>query len=117
MPVSLELHDFESEVAAGDQTIPAPVRGQNVVARFDGRRRGTDADRVLVVAAHYDSDWNTCGVADNGSGVAALLVTASRLVADLMRRRAHLLNTVLFVAFDIQNVEHVRFADAFFRLL
>ena len=45
----------------------------NVIGRVKGRYTGTNKDKILVVGTHYDSEINTPGVDDNGSGMAALL--------------------------------------------
>jgi Zn-dependent M28 family amino/carboxypeptidase len=62
----------------------------NIEAQLAG---GKQADEIVVVGAHYDSNVGTPGANDNGSGVAALLTLARRL-ADAKPSR-----TVRFVAF------------------
>ncbi len=65
------------------QTYPVPelrrapaFTGQNISATVPGRYSQAP---VLVVGAHYDTEWNTPGADDNASGVAALLELAARL--------------------------------------
>lgn len=56
-------------------------------------RRGTRADQILLVGAHYDSVKGSPGANDNGSGVAALL-ELSRLF-----KQVHPKPSLRFVAF------------------
>ena len=42
-------------------------------------RTGTAADQIVVVGAHYDTQPNTTGIDDNGSGVTALLQIAKSI--------------------------------------
>ena len=44
-----------------------------------GRLRGRDSSRAVLLMAHYDSQPNARGAADDGAGVAALLETARAL--------------------------------------
>ena len=76
---------------------------------FEGSNRiGEGAgDQVLVIGAHYDSDSSTLGIDDNGSGVVAMLEVARALADAIVRRKASLLNSVIFVAFDHQKLHHV----------
>ena len=45
----------------------------NIVGILPGARWGTPEDRLVVVGAHWDTVFNTGGLDDNGSGVAAML--------------------------------------------
>lgn len=64
---------------------------------------GTERPReVVVVGAHYDSEWGTPGANDNGTGVAALLALARRL-RDARPRR-----TLRLVAFVNEEMPHFR---------
>lgn len=47
----------------------------NVIARLKGRQPG----KALLLVAHYDSQPNTLGAADDGAGVAAILETSRAL--------------------------------------
>lgn len=51
---------------------------RNIVARIEGT--GPDADRAVLLAAHYDSVPAAAGAGDNGAGVVAVLA-AMRLLA------------------------------------
>lgn len=80
------------------QAIPAD--GANVLGMIAGNG---DADRHIVVAAHYDHlgviDGRMYpGADDNGSGVAVLIETARRLV----ERRHELERSVLIASFDAE---------------
>lgn len=55
------------------------VTDSNVI----GFVEGSNPDRV-VVGSHYDSVWNSPGATDNASGVAVMLETAQRVVANPM---------------------------------
>lgn len=62
----------------------------NIEAELTG---GRQAEEIVVVGAHYDTNPGTPGADDNGSGVAALLALARRLAAARPER------TLRFVAF------------------
>ena len=83
------------------------VEGENIIVTFQGEHFGTGKDSILVIGAHYDSDANTHGIDDNGSGMVALLESARHLASAISERGARLLDTVIFVAFDVQKLEHV----------
>ncbi|HEX8818402.1 MAG TPA: M28 family metallopeptidase [Archangium sp.] len=55
-------------------TLEHPGHGRNVV----GRITGEDADKVIIIGAHYDT-WKT-GAVDNTSGAASVLAIARREV-------------------------------------
>ena len=74
------------------------VQGVNIVGVIPGRNRNKPGDEVIVIGAHYDTDANTPGVDDNGSGVVALLEVA-RVLSPHMGQLA---STVFLVAFDLQ---------------
>ena len=95
------------EAAAGEQLLaalsagPATVRiehraeyreltGANVLGEIPGERE--PAERI-VVGAHYDTQLDSPGAADNGAGLAALLGITRSLAAARLRR------TVALVAF------------------
>jgi len=69
------------------------VRGQTC-RNIEVSRIGAQADRILLIGAHYDSVFGSPGANDNGSGVAALL-ELSRLFATSAEPAV----TVRFVAF------------------
>ena len=56
---------------------------RNVVAELNN---DIEDDGTLIIGAHYDTTPNSSGANDNGSGVAAALVVAERIVG----RRASL---------------------------
>ncbi len=66
-------------------------RVQNIIARLPG----TDPTTTLVVLAHYDSQPNTPGAADDAAACAAILETV-----DALRAGPPLRNDVLFVITD-----------------
>ena len=106
--VTMEMQDFNSDILRYPDE-PTTVEGQNIIVTFHGRNRGTSNDEILLVGAHYDSD-NTgpLSLNDNGSGVVAMLEVVRGLADAIVNKRAVLLNTVIFVAFDVQRFEHVR---------
>lgn len=63
-----------------------------------GRNRGKPTDQIVLIGAHYDTVPESPGVDDNGSGMVALL-EAARLLSP---RMGHLNNTIMFVAFDLE---------------
>ncbi|XP_067649619.1 uncharacterized protein YfbL-like isoform X4 [Haliotis asinina] len=70
------------------------VKGKNVIGVSKGKYFRTDQDRVVGVAAHYDTARDTPGVDSNGAGVVGMLQAAQHL-AKIPRDF-----TVVFVAFD-----------------
>jgi hypothetical protein len=68
---------------------------KNVIATL----RGTGEGRSIVVMAHYDSQPNTPGAADDGSGVAAMLE-----VIDVLTRKPRLKNDIVFLFTDLEEV-------------
>ncbi len=71
-----------------------------MIGLLPGALWGSSRDRVLVVGAHWDTLDTTDGLNDNGSGVAALLEAASVL----SEAKCRTLNSVLFVAFDLEEL-------------
>ncbi|XP_022251391.1 uncharacterized protein LOC106467485 isoform X2 [Limulus polyphemus] len=80
--------------------IDGVLKGVNIIGELTGQNRGSPEDGILVVGAHYDTVFFTNGVDDNGSGVAAMLEVARILSVAQCR----LTNTVLFVAFDLEEL-------------
>ncbi|CAD5125517.1 DgyrCDS13723 [Dimorphilus gyrociliatus] len=72
--------------------------GKNYVLLIKGENYGKASDEVLVVGAHYDSQKNTPGVDDNGSGMAALLEMATVLSKTACKN----IHTIILVAFDYE---------------
>ena len=106
--VTMEIQQFKTDILY-ESNESTTVEGQNIIVTFNGRNRGTSNDEILLVGAHYDSD-NTgpLSLNDNGSGVVAMLEVVRGLADAIVNKRAVLLNTVIFVAFDVQRFEHVR---------
>jgi hypothetical protein len=64
---------------------------ENVVAKL----KGTDSNRAILIAAHYDSMPNSPGASDDGSAVAAMLEAAR-----VLRSTPSLRNDVIFLFTD-----------------
>lgn len=111
--VSMEMQSFKAEISI--QSSPAiDVHGKNIIVTFGGVHRGTSKDQVLVIGAHYDSDRSPLlTVDDNGSGVVAMLETARELADAIVKRKAILYGTIIFVAFDVQLFELVLYIYIF----
>lgn len=105
--VTMEIQNFRSEMSFSPNTA-TPLNGQNIVVTFQGRNRRTVKDEILVIGAHYDSDFSPLlSIDDNGSGVVAMLEVARGLADAIVNRKAVLHNTIIFVAFDLQRFEYV----------
>lgn len=77
--------------------IPATgLTGTNLLARLSGTRNGSDA---LLLVAHYDTNPNMVGAADNASGVALVLEIARALKAG-----TPLQNDVIFLLSDAEEL-------------
>ncbi|KAK6055563.1 hypothetical protein COOONC_06933 [Cooperia oncophora] len=75
--------------------------GVNMLSIQRGPHYGTPNDKVVVVAANYDTKEGAPGVDDNGSGVAGVLETARTLATfDHVYGR---LNTVIYAFFDMKH--------------
>jgi Zn-dependent M28 family amino/carboxypeptidase len=84
------------------------LEGKNIIVTFHGRNRGTLSDNILLVGAHYDSENSMLqSVNDNGSGMVAMLECVRNLVDAIVNQRLELLNSVIFVAFDVQRSQYV----------
>ena len=105
--VTMEIQDFHTDILYKPNE-PTTIDGKNIIVTFNGRNRGTAGDEILLVGSHYDSD-NTgpLSLNDDGSGVVAMLEVVRGLSDAIVNKRAILLNTVIFVAFDVQRFEHV----------
>lgn len=73
----------------------------NVIGILKGEHFGNLTDRIVGVAAHYDTVSTTAGVDDNGAGVVAMLDVARQLT-EMYRHGTKRNNTILFVSFDIE---------------
>ena len=67
--------EVEVTIAAEAET----KESRNIIAERPG---GTGNGKVVIIGAHYDTTPETQGANDNGSGVAALLTAAEKLVDD-----------------------------------
>jgi len=74
--------------------------GSNIIGIYPGEMFGTHQDKIVVVGAHWDTTGFTDGYNDNGSGVAAMIEVARALAGAGCR----LQYSVLFVAFDKEEV-------------
>lgn len=74
------------------------IKGINIVGVIPGKNRGKPGDEIVLVGAHYDTDANSPGVDDNGSGVVSMLEIA-RILSPYMGK---LSRTVFLVAFDLE---------------
>lgn len=100
----MEIQDFQTEISFVPN-ISTDIKGQNIIVTFSGKNRRKATDEILVIGAHYDSEASPLiSIDDNGSGVVAMLEVARGLADAIVNRKAILLNTIMFVAFDIQNV-------------
>ena len=105
--MEMETQKFRTEILyMKNQT--TLLDGKNIIVTFHGRNRGTFSDNILLVGSHYDSENSMLqSVNDNGSGVVAMLECVRNLVDAIVNQRLELLNTVIFVAFDVQRSQYV----------
>jgi Zn-dependent M28 family amino/carboxypeptidase len=85
---------FSAEVynLAGSQRQPPVIhQTRNIIAELKG---ATSAEEIIVVGAHYDTEYSSPGANDNATGVAALLEIARVLYANQQAE-----HTIRFVAF------------------
>ncbi|WKY00731.1 hypothetical protein Q1695_015064 [Nippostrongylus brasiliensis] len=75
--------------------------GINLLSIQRGPHFGKMEDKVVIVAANYDTAEDSPGVDDNGSGTAALLETA-RTVATFDRLYLRM-NTIIYAFFDLKH--------------
>jgi len=95
------------EISTQNYTTTDYLDGQNIILTIKGSRWGTKDDEVSLVGAHYDSQTNTPGVDDNGSGMAALLEISRVLVDVINVQNCNLLNSVIVVAFDHEETGYI----------
>ncbi|EPB77329.1 hypothetical protein ANCCEY_03564 [Ancylostoma ceylanicum] len=75
--------------------------GVNLLSIQRGPHYDTSDDKVVVVCANYDTEENSPGVDDNGSGVAAVLETARAMATlDRLYQRN---NTIIYAFFDMKH--------------
>jgi len=70
------------------------IDGVNIVAT----KMGKEANRIVVIGAHYDTVSNSPGADDNGTGIAALLE-----LARILGRHSYS-KTLVLVAFDMEEI-------------
>lgn len=83
------------------QTYADHLGGENLAVEL----RGTSSSEIVLIAAHYDSVYDSPGADDNASGVAALLALARRFAGWQPRR------TLRFVAFANEEPPHFQTPD------
>ncbi|XP_076303954.1 uncharacterized protein LOC143222025 isoform X2 [Tachypleus tridentatus] len=102
--LKISLQNFTAtevvDIIPPELLIGGVLKGVNIIGELTGQNRGSPEDGIIVIGAHYDTVFFTNGVDDNGSGVAAML-EASRI---LSLAQCRLMNTVLFVAFDLEEL-------------
>ncbi|KAL9979313.1 hypothetical protein ACROYT_G016961 [Oculina patagonica] len=96
------LHTWTEEFPSNQQKYP----GVNIVGRLPGRYTGKRDDKIVLIGSHYDSVQTTPGVDDNGSGMTALL-QALKLYTSPDKMSCTRDYTLLFVAFDLEEVQPV----------
>lgn len=73
-----------------------------------GVARGSSKGRVLLLGADYDTSTEQSPLEDNGAGVAAMLEVARNYMLETGPEGSHRrVNTVVFVAFDLNTKEYV----------
>uniref|UniRef100_T1JYP9 Peptidase M28 domain-containing protein n=2 Tax=Tetranychus urticae TaxID=32264 RepID=T1JYP9_TETUR len=87
------VQHFEATVS-----LARTVKGANIIGILPGINRNQKTDSIVLIGAHYDTTKHSPGVDDNGSGIAALL----EMVRILAPRSGELNNTIIFVAFDLE---------------
>ena len=105
--VTVEKQEFKTEILY-KRPESTRLKGQNIIVTFHGRNQGTKNDEILLVGAHYDSDSSRLvAMNDNGSGVVAILECIHSLSDQIINKRTILMNTVIFVLFDVQRSQFV----------
>ncbi|XP_052803188.1 uncharacterized protein LOC128233515 isoform X2 [Mya arenaria] len=82
------------------------VTFSNVIGVSRGFRIGKKDDKIVAVGAHYDTTQNSSGVDDNGSGMAAMFEVA-RQIDEHRQKGEQINNTVIFMAFDLEEGVHI----------
>lgn len=86
-----------------DLTNYPDVSFANIIGVLKGERFGQADDKILGVAAHYDTMPYTPGVDDNGAGVAAMLEVIRQITQMGTKRK----NTIMFVSFDGEELSYI----------
>jgi hypothetical protein len=73
----LELEGLGLKPEIQKAAVDSPLSGEieNIITRIPG----TANSKAVMIAAHYDSETNTSGAADDGAGIAAMLETIRAL--------------------------------------
>lgn len=78
----------------------------NIIGVLRGERFGQPDDKIVGVAAHYDTVAHTPGVDDNGAGVAAMLEVV-RQVTEANKQGTKRKNTIMFISFDAEELYYL----------
>ncbi|MBX9724392.1 MAG: M28 family peptidase, partial [Candidatus Obscuribacterales bacterium] len=92
---SFTRQEFKAEVynTNARQQMPATIHTtRNIIAELKGSKRPNE---ILIIGAHYDTEYLSRGANDNASGIAALLE-----IAKAMRNSDKSERTIRFVAFS-----------------
>ncbi len=98
-----ESQYFNTEVISMDtrkSPYPSIQKTRNIIAEIKGN---TIPDEIIIVGAHYDTEYDSPGANDNASGVAALLE-----LSKLLLLRGSLERTIRFVAFTNEEQPYSR---------
>ncbi|XP_063439139.1 aminopeptidase YwaD-like isoform X1 [Mytilus trossulus] len=93
--LTTEYHTFQ------EQSVSNTENFQSVIGIAKGTNFGKANDLLIGLGAHYDTVKETKGVNDNGAGVAAMLEVVRQLT-DRNRNGVKRKNTIIFVAFDLE---------------
>lgn len=78
-------------------------KGTNIIGILPGKFRGVPGkDEIVLLGAHYDTVETSPGIDDNGSGIIATLE-----VARILSNRGPLNHTVIFTAFDLEELVRI----------
>ncbi|XP_063439138.1 uncharacterized protein LOC134720666 [Mytilus trossulus] len=93
--LTTEYHTFQ------EQSVTNTENFQSVIGIAKGTNFGKANDLIIGLGAHYDTVNETKGVNDNGARVAAML-EAVRQLTDRNKNGVKRKNTIIFVAFDLE---------------
>ena len=106
--VKIEIQEFNTEILYSFNESTA-VNGKNIIVTFHGRNQHTKNDEILLIGGHYDSENYVRPLfpINDGSGVVAILECIRSLSKDIKGNSFVLLNSVIFVLFDVQRSKYV----------
>lgn len=110
--ITQQLTELGLEIAAQSTTSAVEVMGQvksGKIQNIAARLRGSNSEKAVMLAAHYDSVPHSRGASDDGSGVVTLLETARAL-----KNSPPLKNDVIFLFTDAEE-EFLLGSSAFVR--